>query len=214
MKPFFLLLKARDAHDHATHDLLAVPTPVKGHTRDGAPVRPYVARRHHKATVARDARPMAAYHQPQTTPLAGDALISAALAELESRLRKPGAAFSTPGDAKSYVRLHLAEQEHESFCVMWLDHRNQLIAFEELFRGTVNGTAVYPREVVKRALQINAAAVILVHNHPSGVAEPSSADNVLTSRLKDALSIVEVRIIDHLVVGSHDVVSFSERGIL
>jgi DNA repair protein RadC len=88
------------------------------------------------------------------------------------------------------------------------------LAFEELFRGTLNGTAVYPREVVKRALALNAAAAILVHNHPSGVAEPSRADEVLTERLQEALSLVEVRLLDHIVVGDGETVSFSERGLI
>jgi DNA repair protein RadC len=100
------------------------------------------------------------------------------------------------------------------FSCLYLDNRHRVLAFEELFRGTLNGTAVYPREIIKRALEHNAAAVILVHNHPSGVAEPSRADELLTTRVREALQLVDVRLLDHLVVGDGEVVSFSERGLL
>jgi DNA repair protein RadC len=116
----------------------------------------------------------------------------------------------TPRVSKACLR----DQAHEVFCGLFLDNRHRVIAFEELFTGTLNGTAVYPREVVKHALRHNAAAVIFAHNHPSGVAEPSRADEVLTARLKEALALVDIRVLDHVVVGDGDMVSFSERGLL
>ena len=125
-----------------------------------------------------------------------------------------GQILSSPRDAQDFLRAKLARLEHEVFAVLYLDNRHRVLAFEELFRGTINGTAVYPREVVKRALHHNAAALILVHNHPSGVAEPSRSDEVLTQRLREVLSLVDVRVLDHLVVGSEGVVSFADRGLV
>lgn len=125
-----------------------------------------------------------------------------------------GAALESPQDTLSFLQASLRDRAYEVFCCLFLDNRHRVLTFEELFRGTLNGTAVYPREVVKRALALNAAAVILVHNHPSGMAEPSRADEVLTQRLKEALSLVEVRILDHIVVGDGETVSFSERGLI
>ena len=125
-----------------------------------------------------------------------------------------GQILTSPEATRDFLRTKLAGLEHEVFCCLFLDQRHRVLAFEELFRGTIAGTAIYPREVVKRALAHNAAAVILVHNHPSGVPDPSRADEVLTARLKDALSLVEVRVLDHLVVGREGIVSFSERGLL
>ena len=122
--------------------------------------------------------------------------------------------FDSADTVKHYVQLHLAAKGHEVFAVLFLDSQNRLVAMEELFRGTLTQTSVYPREVVLRALHHQAAAVILAHNHPSGHAEPSRADELLTKRLSDALALVDVRVIDHLVVGGNDVVSFAERGLL
>ena len=122
--------------------------------------------------------------------------------------------FDTPARVKEYLRLRLAPLEHEVFVVLFLDARHQLIEAEEMFRGTLTQTSVYPREVVKRALARNAAAVVLAHNHPSGAAEPSRADEFLTQTLKGALALVDVRVLDHLVVGRADVVSLAERGLL
>ncbi len=124
------------------------------------------------------------------------------------------ALFDTPGRVKEYLRLELTRREHEVFAVLFLDAQNQLLTMEEMFRGTLTQTSVYPREVVKRALAINAAAVVFAHNHPSGAAEPSRADEFLTQTLKSALALVDVRVLDHLVVGHHEVVSFAERGLL
>lgn len=117
-------------------------------------------------------------------------------------------------DTKEYLQAQLRDRMNEVFCVLFLDNRHRVLTFEELFQGTLNGTAVYPREIIKRALKHNAAAVILVHNHPSGVAEPSRADELLTTRLKEALTLVDIRLLDHLVVGDGEMVSFSERGLI
>jgi DNA repair protein RadC len=124
------------------------------------------------------------------------------------------ALFDTPGRVKDYMRLQLAQRTHEVFAVLFLDAQNQLLRMEEMFRGTLTQTSVYPREVVKRALEMNAAAVVFAHNHPSGAAEPSRADEFLTQSLKSALALVDIRVLDHLVVGHHGVVSFAERGLL
>nr|MBA2724055.1 DNA repair protein RadC [Methylibium sp.] len=122
--------------------------------------------------------------------------------------------FDAPQTVRDYLRLQLAGLQHEVFAVLFLDSQQRLLAFEELFRGTLSQASVYPREVVKRALALNAAAAILAHNHPSGVAEPSRADEVLTQTLKAALALVDVRVLDHFVVSRGGVVSFAERGLL
>jgi len=123
-------------------------------------------------------------------------------------------ALGSPGKVRDYLRLTLAGLEHEVFVAMFLDAQNRLLASDELFRGTLTQTSVYPREVVKRALKHNAAAVIFAHNHPSGVAEPSRADELLTANLKQALSLVDVRVIDHMIVAGTATVSFAERGLI
>lgn len=115
---------------------------------------------------------------------------------------------------KHYLRLQLGARPHEVFAVLFLDAQNRLLALEELFRGSLTQTSVYPREVVKRALSHNAAGVILSHNHPSGMAEPSKADEYLTQTLKKALDLVDVKVLDHIVVGRDQAVSFAERGLL
>jgi len=125
-----------------------------------------------------------------------------------------GPVFDAPASVKRYVQLQLGGHAHEVFAVVFLDAQHRLLAFEEMFRGTLTQTSVYPREVVKRALERGAAAVILAHNHPSGLAEPSRADETLTATLRSALQLVDVRVLDHLVVGRSDVVSFAERGLL
>jgi DNA repair protein RadC len=122
--------------------------------------------------------------------------------------------FESPTQVKDYLRLKLAALPHEVFAVLFLDAQHRLLAMEELFRGTLTRTSVYPREVVKRALALNAAAVMLAHNHPSGVAEPSKADEYLTQTLQSALGLVDVRVLDHFVVAREQVVSFAERGLL
>ena len=122
--------------------------------------------------------------------------------------------LSSPQMVRDFLRLRLGGLEHEVFAVLMLDAQHALIEYVELFRGTVSQTSVYPREVVKESLARNAAALILVHNHPSGVAEPSRADEYLTQTLKSALGLVDVRVLDHLVVAGTNVVSFSERGLI
>ncbi len=122
--------------------------------------------------------------------------------------------FDNPQAVRDYVALHLRELPHERFAALFLDSQHRLIAMETLFQGTLTQTAVYPREVVKRALERNAAALILAHNHPSGVAEPSRADEHLTQTLRQALALVDIRVLDHLVVGRDGIVSFAERGLV
>lgn len=125
-----------------------------------------------------------------------------------------GPVFDAPERVREYLQLQLAQREHEVFAVLFLDAQHRLIRFDEMFRGTLAQTSVYPREVVRRALELNAAAVILAHNHPSGHPEPSRADEFLTQSLKSALQLVDVRVLDHLVVARAQVVSFAERGLL
>lgn len=122
--------------------------------------------------------------------------------------------LESPQTVKSYLQLFYAGRGHESFTVLYLDTHHRLIAVEEMFRGTLSQTSVYPREIVKQSLQLNAAAVVLAHNHPSGVAEPSRADEYLTTTLKQALALVDVRILDHMIVGAEQTTSMSERGLL
>lgn len=123
--------------------------------------------------------------------------------------------FATPEAVRDWLRLHLSHLPHEAFVALWLDAQNRLIAYDELFRGTLTQTSVYPREVVKAALRNNAAAVILAHNHPSGVAEPSQADSLLTASLKSALGLLDVKLLDHFIVaGNARPLSFAERGLL
>jgi DNA repair protein RadC len=125
-----------------------------------------------------------------------------------------GNALSCPEDTRSYLRARLRDYPFEVFGCLFLDNRHRIISFEELFRGTIDGASVHPREVVRRALERNAAAVILAHNHPSGVAEPSAADTRLTERLKQALGLIDVRVLDHLIVGDPDITSLAERGLV
>jgi len=124
------------------------------------------------------------------------------------------AALESPEAVKRYVQLHLAGQPHEVFAVLFLDSQHRLIAMEELFRGTLNHTSVYPREVVRRALHHHAGALVLAHNHPSGSVEPSRADEALTQTLKAALALIDVRVLDHVIVGPGLALSMAERGLL
>jgi DNA repair protein RadC len=125
-----------------------------------------------------------------------------------------GPALASPDTARGFLLAQLRDRPYEVFCCLHLNTRHQLIAFEELFRGTIDGASVHPREVVKAALARNAAAVIFAHNHPSGIAEPSQADELITTRLRDALALVDIRVLDHLVVGDGRCTSFAERGLL
>lgn len=125
-----------------------------------------------------------------------------------------GEALTDPGRVRRFLSARLRDLPHEVFACLFLDNRHRVIRFEELFRGTIDGAAVPPREVVKTALGYNAAAVILAHNHPSGIAEPSQSDRRITERLREALGLVDIRLLDHFVVGDGDPVSFAERGWL
>lgn len=142
----------------------------------------------------------------------------AAVAELARRaLReglKSGSALTSPGAVRDYLRLALSTRNHEVFVVLFLDAQHRVTRTAELFHGSLTQTSVYPREVVKAALAANAAAVIFAHNHPSGVAQPSQADELLTRQLKDALALVEVRVLDHFIVAGNQTLSFAERGLL
>ena len=126
---------------------------------------------------------------------------------------KRGDALTSPLQTRQFLQLKYADQKAEVFSVLFMDNRNRVIAFEDMFSGTIDGCSVYPREVVRSALKHNAAAVIFSHNHPSGVAEPSRADEQITKRLKEALALVDIRVLDHMVVGD-EVISFAERGLL
>jgi DNA repair protein RadC len=132
---------------------------------------------------------------------------------LSQRL-KEREAFHTPGAVKHYLQLQLAHKPHEVFAVLFLDHQNRMLAMEELFRGTLSQTSVYPREVVLRALHHQAAAVVLSHNHPSGSVQPSRADEHLTQTLKASLALVDVRVLDHIIVGQGQALSMAEQGLL
>ena len=143
--------------------------------------------------------------------MAARELLRRALAE---ELSESAVSLSSPTAVSDYLRLFLGGQEYESFVALWLDAQNRLIAGIELFRGTVTQTSVYPREVVKAGLRLNASAVILAHNHPSGHPEPSRADELLTSELKNALALVDIRVLDHFIVADTAVMSFAERGLI
>ncbi len=123
-------------------------------------------------------------------------------------------ALTSPGAVRDYLRLAIAGREHEVFVCLWLDAQHRVIGCEELFRGTLTQTSVYPREIVKAGLKANAAAVIFAHNHPSGAAQPSRADELLTRNLKDALALVDVKVLDHFIVAGNQALSFAERGLL
>jgi len=125
-----------------------------------------------------------------------------------------GSALTSPAAVRDYLRLSIAGKEHEIFSVIWLDAQHRVIGAEDLFRGTLSQTSVYPREVVKHALKANAAAVIFAHNHPSGVAQPSQSDELLTRNLKEALALIEVKVLDHFIVAGNQALSFAERGLL
>src|SRR5450755_1808558 len=140
-------------------------------------------------------------------------IVSAALGILAKRIAK-GSIIKNMEDAKKYLAVRFADLEHEVFAIIYLTNRHQVIACEEIFRGTIDGASVHPREVVKSALQYNAAALLIAHPHPSGIAEPSTADELITRRLKAALALVDIRIIDHLVIAGNHAVSFAERGLL
>lgn len=141
---------------------------------------------------------------------------SAAILETAAQLVEPkrGDLLTSPDETRRFITYKLGRLEHEVFAAVFLDNRHRVIEYAEMFRGTINGASVHPREVVKEALKVNAAAVIFVHNHPSGIPEPSMADKALTNRLRDILAVIDVRVLDHFVVGGDEIVSFAERGYL
>ncbi|KAB0463731.1 RadC family protein [Vibrio kanaloae] len=137
-------------------------------------------------------------------------LLERAAEALAAKYKREGT-FTNPTNVKEYLKIKLGAHDREVFAVMFLDNQHQLISFEELFFGTIDAASIYPREVLKSALNHNAAAVVFAHNHPSGIAEPSQADRRITQRLVDALKLVDIRVLDHIVVGE-DCVSFAEKG--
>jgi len=143
-----------------------------------------------------------------------DWLIQRAIALLEQRVFKAGPRLDQPPAVKDYLRLKLVAEPNEVFAVVFLNSLHEVLAYEPMFRGTLNETAVYPRVVVQRALELNAGAVIFSHQHPSGSTEPSSADRHLTQRLKEALALIDVRVLDHIIVGQGTPYSFAEAGVL
>ena len=148
---------------------------------------------------------------------AKSAQLAAALELAKRSLReelKSTAALTSPGAVRDYLRLALRGREHEVFVCVWLDAQHRVSKLEELFRGTLTQTSVYPREILKAAMKANAAAVIFAHNHPSGVAQPSQADELLTRTLRDALELVDVKVLDHFVIAGNQAISFAERGLL
>lgn len=155
-----------------------------------------------------------------TVPGVGNArcAILKALPELARRYFEAsltaGEAIRSPADTEAFLRARLRDLPHEVFCCLYLDNRHRVLQFAELFRGTIDGTSVYPREVVKEALAVNAAAVILAHNHPSGVTEPSQADERITRRLKAALDLVDICLLDHFIVGDGPSTSLASRGLV
>lgn len=146
-------------------------------------------------------------------PAPSDAILDAARHVIESKVQR-GESFTSPEAVKDFLCMKLAGFEHEVFAILMLDNQHRLISYNEMFRGTIDSASVHPREVVKAALAANAGAVIMAHNHPSGHPEPSPADRHITKRLTEALALVDVRVLDHIVVGGLKTVSFAERGLL
>jgi DNA repair protein RadC len=142
-----------------------------------------------------------------------DQILEAARQVIDQKMQR-GTSCSSPATVREYLRAKLAHFEHEVFAVLFLDSQHRLIEYVELFRGTLDCASVYPREVVKEALRFNAAAIIMAHNHPSGSPEPSEADKMMTKRLKDALALVDVRTLDHVIVAGGATASFAERGLI
>ncbi len=136
-----------------------------------------------------------------------------ALATLAERHR-PGQALGSPEDTRAFLRLRLAERRNEVFGCVFLNSRHRVIELAELFQGTIDGASVFPRVVVQKTLELNAAAVVLFHNHPSTIAEPSHSDEIITRRLREALALIDVRVLDHFVVAAGESVSFAESGLI
>ena len=149
----------------------------------------------------------------QYRPARAEEVLTQARRVLSQRVRR-GATMSSPQAVKDHLRLEIGNLEHEVFCLLFLDAQHRIIALKQMFRGTVSQTSVYPREVVKAALAANAGSAIFAHNHPSGVSEPSRADELLTRELKAALALVDVKVLDHFIVAGAESLSFAERGLL
>lgn len=147
-------------------------------------------------------------------PLPTQRTIQRALALLEQHLRQPGVSFTSANATRDWLRLQMARLEREVFMVLYLDNQHRLLAHETLFTGSINSTEVHPREIVKSALKHNAAAVLLAHCHPSGHADPSDTDRQITHRIQETLALVDVRVLDHCIVGGMTVYSFAEHGLL
>ena len=145
-------------------------------------------------------------------PLTESQIVKAAVTLMSKKIDR-GDALTSPDISRAYLHWRLRPLEYEVFVCLFLDNQNRVLKLEQLFRGTIDATSVYPREVAKRALQLNAAAVILAHNHPSGVAEPSIADKHITDRLKQALAMLDIRVLDHIIIGDHSF-SFAENGLI
>lgn len=145
---------------------------------------------------------------------ADDWIIQQAIALLEQRVFKAGPSLERPQAVKDYLRLKLVAEPNEVFAMIFMNSKHEVLAYEPMFKGTIDSSAVYPRVVVQRALELNAAAAILAHQHPSGSTEPSSADRNMTQRLKDALALIDVRVLDHIIVGQGTPYSFAEYGLL
>jgi DNA repair protein RadC len=156
---------------------------------------------------------LAQLHDGSSRPATPEEIIASAREHMSHRVRR-GTQLSSPKVTRDYLSLKLGTLEREVFAVIFLDKRHRLISYQEMFQGTIDGASVHPREVVKEALKQNAAAVILAHPHPSGIAEPSQADELITTRLRDALSLIDVRVLDHIIVAGGDTTSFAERGLL
>ena len=154
--------------------------------------------------------------EPRFAPMSqsDDWIIRQAIALLEQRVFKKGPSLERPAAVKDYLRLKLAAEPNEVFAIVFLNSMHEVLAYEPMFKGTLDSTSVYPRVVVQRALELNAGAVIFSHQHPSGCTEPSSADRVLTDRLKAALALIDVRVLDHIIVGQGTPYSFAESGLL
>lgn len=146
-------------------------------------------------------------------PASPELIIAEAKRRLAVKFRR-GTALTSPQAVREALRLRMADYPFEVFMCLFLDNQHRIIELRELFRGTIDGAAVYPREVVKAALACNAAAVVLVHNHPSGLAQPSEADKAITARLRNALGLIEIRVLDHFIIGAEEVFSFAENGLL
>lgn len=153
------------------------------------------------------------YRSTTAEPASEDDVLQAAEDILRRRVERCGD-LTRPSDSAAFLRMRLGHLRHEEFHAVWLDNRHRILGVEKLFTGTLDGASVYPREVVRAALRLNASAVVFAHNHPSGVPEPSAADRAITTELRKALALIEVRVLDHVVVAATETTSMAERGLL